>query len=172
MASNPEAKLNPKPSAYLQDMEEVKKVFNRFDANRDGKISVTELADVMKALGSETSTEEVSRMMEEIDTDKDGFINLEEFANFCKGNSTVCGGDDGGMRELREAFDLYDQDKNGLISASELHLVLNRLGESCSVQDCSRMIKSVDSDGDGNVSFDEFKIMMTNKAANGLESEG
>ncbi|WP_171526369.1 EF-hand domain-containing protein, partial [Acinetobacter indicus] len=128
-------------------MEEVKKVFNKFDANGDGMISVTEPADVLKALGSYTSMEEVSCMMEEIDTDKDGFINLEEFSNFCKGSSSL--GGDGGVQELRDAFELYDQDKNGLISASELHLVLNRLGECCSVQDCFRMIKSFDSVGDG-----------------------
>ncbi|XP_059642985.1 calcium-binding allergen Ole e 8-like [Cornus florida] len=162
MATNPNPEPSAKPTMYLQDAEEVKKVFNRFDANGDGKISATEFADVMKALGSTTSTEEVSRMMHEIDTDKDGFINLEEFAGFCKGESAA----DGGDGELREAFDLYDADKNGLISASELHMVLNRLGEKCTVQDCTNMIKTVDSDGDGNVNFDEFKKMMTNTTKN------
>uniref|UniRef100_A0A5B7BIF9 Putative calcium-binding allergen Ole e 8 n=1 Tax=Davidia involucrata TaxID=16924 RepID=A0A5B7BIF9_DAVIN len=157
---NPNPNPNPNPSVYLQDMEELKRVFSRFDVNGDGKISAREFADVMKALGSNTSPAEVSCMMEEIDADKDGFINLEEFSNFCKGSSSL--GGDGGVQELRDAFELYDQDKNGLISASELHLVLNRLGECCSVQDCFRMIKSFDSDGDGNVSFDEFKKMMTN----------
>lgn len=151
-----------KPSVFLQNMDEVKKVFNRFDANGDGKISASELTDVMKALGSETSPEEVARMMEEIDTDRDEFINLEEFAGFLKCNNVE---DDGGVKELKEAFEMYDLNKNGLISSSELHQILTRLGESCSIQDCTNMITSVDSDGDGFVNFEEFKKMMTNNGS-------
>ncbi|CAN1856391.1 Probable calcium-binding protein CML27 [Linum perenne] len=66
--------------------------------------------------------------------------------------------------ELHEAFDLYDEDKDGLISSSELHHVLNRLGMKCSMEECGRMIQGVDSDGDGCVSFAEFQKMM---ASNG-----
>lgn len=155
---------NTNQSLYLTNTDELKQVFNRFDANNDGKISATELVDVMKSLGSDTSLDEVNRIMDEIDTDRDGFINLEEFAGFCKGN----GGDDdddGGMKELHDAFELYDLNKNGLISANELHRILSQLGEGCSVDDCVKMIKSVDSDGDGYVNFDEFKKMMLNNSS-------
>jgi calcium-binding protein CML len=152
---------NSKPSVYLQDASEVQKVFERFDANGDGKISAEELAGVMKALGSDTSGEEIARMMKEIDTDQDGFINLEEFASFCKGDSLF----GGGLKELNEAFELYDQDHDGFISDKELHQILTRLGERCSMDDCVNMIKSVDSDGDGMVNFEEFKKMMTNNKA-------
>ncbi|CAL0312370.1 unnamed protein product [Lupinus luteus] len=149
-------------SIYLQDMDlaELKRVFSSFDANGDGKISITELDTVLRSLGSGVSATELQRVMEDLDTDHDGFINFSEFGAFCRS--------DGGASELRDAFDLYDQDKNGLISASELHLVLNRLGMKCSVEECHSMIKSVDSDGDGNVNFDEFKKMMSsNNNVNG-----
>ncbi|GMQ11496.1 hypothetical protein CsSME_00054120 [Camellia sinensis var. sinensis] len=170
--SNPNPNSGSKPSVYLQDKEEVKKVFNRFDANGDGKISATELVSVMKALQSNISEDEVKQMMEELDTDLDGFISLEEFASFCKGGGDIAGsaGDDGGMVGLKDAFELYDQDKNGVISAVELHQILQQLGEKCSVQDCGRMIQSVDSDGDGFVNFEEFKKMMTNTTANANRS--
>ncbi|KAJ1437795.1 EF-Hand 1, calcium-binding site [Sesbania bispinosa] len=167
MATNPTAPentvteqnpaTNTKPSVYMEDMDELKRVFSRFDTNGDGKISVNELDNVLRALGSTVPSEELERVMKDLDTDNDGFINLTEFAAFCRSDAA-----DGGASELREAFDLYDQDKNGLISAAELCLVLNRLGMKCSVEECHNMIKSVDSDGDGNVNFDEFKQMMTN----------
>nr|POE61399.1 putative calcium-binding protein cml27 [Quercus suber] len=34
----------------------------------------------------------------------------------------------------------------------------------CSVEDCDRMIRSIDSDGDENVNFEEFQKMMTTAA--------
>lgn len=157
MASNESS--NPKASMYLEDMNEVRKVFARFDTNSDGKISADELAGVLKALGSATSDDDVARMMQEIDTDHDGHINLEEFAAFCNGDADPYRSAE---KELHEAFELYDQDHDGRISAAELHQILRRLGEGCSEHDCAGMIKSVDSDGDGFVNFQEFRKMMTN----------
>nr|QHQ96738.1 calmodulin-like protein 86 transcription variant 1 [Vitis amurensis] len=46
---------------------------------------------------------------------------------------------------------IYPQDKDEL--------------QKCSVQDCQKMIGSFDSDGDGNISFDEFKEMMTKSSS-------
>ncbi|KAG1334753.1 Calcium-binding protein CML24 [Cocos nucifera] len=157
MAEPRESKKPPE----LVSMNDVERVFARYDANSDGKISASELAEVMRALGSEVSDEELKAMMAELDSDGDGFVDLKEFAAFHYGlgGASRAGGEEG---ELRDAFAMYDLDKNGLISAKELHLVLKRLGEKCSVQDCSRMIRSVDSDGDGSVNYKEFKMMMAN----------
>lgn len=61
-----------------QDIADRERIFKRFDANGDGKISASELGDALKALGS-VNEDEVKRMMAEIDTDGDGCISLEEF---------------------------------------------------------------------------------------------
>ncbi|WOL02829.1 hypothetical protein Cni_G11548 [Canna indica] len=150
-------------SAGLLHMDELRKVFARYDADGDGRISASELASVLRALGSDASAAEVRGMIAEMDADGDGFVDLQEFADFHRRN----GGGGGGVgvgspdeKELKEAFDVYDLDRNGLITAKELHLVMKRLGEKCSVKDCSRMIQSVDDDGDGCVNFQEFKRMM------------
>uniref|UniRef100_A0A0D9WE16 EF-hand domain-containing protein n=1 Tax=Leersia perrieri TaxID=77586 RepID=A0A0D9WE16_9ORYZ len=150
-------------------MAELEQVFRRYDANGDGKISAEELTSVLQALGAPPGPGEVRRMMDEMDSDRDGFVDLTEFAAFHNGGGKGKGGDGGGVdgedaaaaeAELREAFRMYDADSNGKISARELHRVLRQLGEKCSVADCSRMIRSVDADGDGCVNFDEFKKMM------------
>ncbi|KAL6963764.1 Polcalcin Bet v 4 [Sarracenia purpurea var. burkii] len=64
-----------------RDKAERERIFKRFDANGDGKISSSELGDTLKALGSVTA-DEVRRMMAEIDTDDDGFISFQEFTDF------------------------------------------------------------------------------------------
>lgn len=139
-----------------QKHDQISLMFNKFDANGDGKISLSELSSILNALGSETSPDEVQRIMTEIDTDGDGFIDFDEFNAFYLSGL----GKESNDKELHDAFDMYDKDKNGKISASELHSVLKSLGEKCSLKDCRKMISSVDVDGDGCVNFEEFKKMM------------
>ncbi|ONI29318.1 hypothetical protein PRUPE_1G192900 [Prunus persica] len=79
--------------------DEVQRVFKSFDANGDGKISVSELGNVLKALGSSVSADELQRVMGNLDTDRDGFICLDEFNAFW-----VSGSKDGNAAELCDAF--------------------------------------------------------------------
>ncbi|KAL8044730.1 hypothetical protein ABFX02_08G064900 [Erythranthe guttata] len=142
-------------AVVLTEEEQAESVFNMFDKNGDGKISRTELGAILSSLGSSTSAADAARLMSELDKDGDGFIDRSEFRAY------KLGGAGGDGEELKEAFALYDKDKNGKISATELHSVLTSLGTKCSVKDCRKMIASFDVDGDGCMNFDEFKKMMT-----------
>lgn len=116
---------------------------------------------MLKCLGHSGSTEEVEAMMSAADLDGDGFISLEEFmsVNTTETDSNKC------LEDLRNAFTLYDRDKNGLISAEELHHVLRSMGDQASLADCKSMIKGIDRNGDGAVNFEEFVQMMTRSPA-------
>ncbi|KAE8718725.1 PfkB-like carbohydrate kinase family protein [Hibiscus syriacus] len=141
-------------------MEEMKRVFNKLDKNGDGMICRDELKLALSTLDSESSSDEIDKIMMEMDKDGNGYIDLDEFIAF-----DGIAGDENQMssKELKDAFNLYDLDKNGLISASELHAVLKKLGEQFSLSHCQRMISKFDENGDGNVDFQEFKkMMMTN----------
>uniref|UniRef100_A0A0C9S4E7 TSA: Wollemia nobilis Ref_Wollemi_Transcript_13985_764 transcribed RNA sequence n=1 Tax=Wollemia nobilis TaxID=56998 RepID=A0A0C9S4E7_9CONI len=149
----------PEPASSVRGVPsrgELQQVFRKFDANNDGKISSSELQSLMAALGSQASDAEVASMMREADTDGDGFINFEEFIESnTKGVSNAHL-----LKDLENAFKMYDLDKNGAISVEELHKVLKSLGEGTSLQECRQMIKGVDKDADGSINFEEFKIMM------------
>ncbi|KAM1129606.1 hypothetical protein FF1_039345 [Malus domestica] len=62
--------------------DEVLKVFKSFDASGDGKISVNELGNDLKALGFNVSNDKLKRVKVDLDTDNDGFICLDEFNAF------------------------------------------------------------------------------------------
>ena len=72
----------------MADRAECERVFNRFDQNGDGKISLQEFSDALKLLGL-TSQEEVQRRMAEIDKDGDGSITLEELIEFQSANPNL-----------------------------------------------------------------------------------
>jgi len=74
--------------------------------------------------------------------------------------------------EMRDAFEEFDADGNGLISASELKAVLDQLAkgeeensdggdEDVSMEDVEEMIKMVDRNGDGQIDFEEFVQALT-----------
>ncbi|XP_060968767.1 probable calcium-binding protein CML27 [Cannabis sativa] len=56
---------------YLQNPDELQKVFSQFDTNGDGKISVSELGDVLKALGTTVASKDLTQLMEDLDSDHD-----------------------------------------------------------------------------------------------------
>lgn len=154
--------LAPSPSFIrrVQNSDDLRHVFDKFDANGDGRISLSELEQVLRSLGG--GAEEAEAMMREADTDGDGFISLEEFVAVNRtgeGDAAAC------MEDLRLAFGVYDRDGNGVISAEELHHVLRSMGEKASLSACRSMIRSVDRNGDGAVNFDEFLLMMGGRSA-------
>ena len=137
-------------------MAELEQVFKKFDVNGDGKISASELRSIMGSLGHPATEEELEKMIVEVDADGDGFIDLNEFVEL----NTKGVDSDEAMENLKDAFSVYDMDGNGVISADELQKVMRSLGDECSLAECKKMISGVDRNGDGFISFDEFKVMM------------
>ena len=68
------AKMSDKDSR-----EDIKKVFNLFDDDQSGKISLRNLKRVAKELGETMTDAELLEMIERADNDQDGEINFEEF---------------------------------------------------------------------------------------------
>ena len=64
------------------------------------------------------------------------------------------------MEELKEAFRMYEMDGSKCITPKSLNMMLSRLGVSRNMEECSVMIRQFDVNGDGVLSFDEFKLMM------------
>lgn len=145
---------------FIPNKNEMKKVFDKFDSNKDGKISQMEYKAILRALGQGNMTAEVPKIFRVVDQDGDGYIDFKEFMEIHKG---------GGVRtmDIQSAFRAFDMNGDGKITAEEIMEILSRLGESCSLEDCRKMVRVVDTDGDGMVNMDEFMTMMTRSMNNG-----
>lgn len=61
--------------------EDLKKVFNFFDLDKSGYISIKNLKAIVKELGENIDEHELQEMIQKADQDQDGQVSEEEFYN-------------------------------------------------------------------------------------------
>lgn len=131
------------------------RVFRCFDENGDGKISPLELQSCMRMSGEELPLEDAAVLVESMDSDGDGMLGFDDFIKLVGPE-----GEEEKGRSLREAFRVYKMDGQECITPTSLKRALGKLGESKTIEECTVMIRRFDINGDGVISFDEFRIMM------------
>ncbi|CAI0548159.1 unnamed protein product [Linum tenue] len=104
---------------------------------------------------------ELERVFRQLDENGDGKVSPSEL-NQHLGLIVEAGEEEEKLRDLKEAFRLYDDgEKRGFITPRSLRAMLIKLGEPArSMDECEAMIARFDSDGDGVLCFDEFRVMM------------
>ena len=103
----------------------------------------------------------VRRVIAVLDRNKDGNISFLEFVQGLNSLSAGASQED----KLRFAFQIYDINNDGFISNGELFEVLKmmvggNLNDVQLQQLVDRTIVKADTDFDGKISFDEFKVMV------------
>jgi calmodulin len=68
------------------------------------------------------------------------------------------------LKEYRDAFEMFDKDKDGNITAKELANVMRSLNQDPSEQELHDMISEVDVDGNGRIDFEEFVVLMNRRS--------
>ncbi|ABP00426.1 predicted protein [Ostreococcus lucimarinus CCE9901] len=71
------------------------------------------------------------------------------------------------VQEFKEAFDIFDVDGGGTITAEELGEVMKSLGQKPTRAQLEAMVREIDADGDGAIDFPEFLTMMLRKMNEG-----
>merc|ERR1712226_39814 len=137
------------------EIQEYREVFEDFDKNKSGRISLAELGDMLTNLGKIIPSEkDLGDVMEEIDTDKNGGIDFPEFLNFMTiGRNSRKNSD---ASEYSEIFDIMDVDKNGFISAEDLKKVTDQLGQKLSSLHIKEMIEDATDGHAGLISKEQF----------------
>ena len=137
-----------------EQIDEFKDGFILFDKDNNGSITAKELGVVMRSVGENPTEEELQVMIDEVDANGNGTIEFPEFLTMMKAKDTDR------EKEIQEAFRFFDKDGNGFISAAELGQVVASLGEKITEEEVDKMIQEADTDGDGQVNYEEFVRIM------------
>jgi calcium-dependent protein kinase len=109
----------------------------------------------MHGINSLTDSE-FDEIMQTIDQDKSGQISIEEFLRATVNYENLVT-----EKNLKYAFDYFDKDHYGFLSPDEIREVLGLSEENeDTMKLVNDIIKEVDINGDGQISYEEFKTMM------------
>jgi len=92
-------------------------------------------------------------MFDLVDLDHSGFIDYSEWIVAAISDTALTSTD-----KLQLAFKMFDKDGSGLISANEITNVLKIDDEH--TEEIEYLLSNVDTNGDGEISFEEFCLMM------------
>ena len=128
-----------------------------FDKNGHAAINSKELGFAVIPLGQSPSQDLLQDMIRTINSDGNGSVDSEEFLNIINKVSSNCCLED----ELIEAFQVFDRNEDRFISTAELKHIMNCLGEKLTDQEINEMILEADMDGDGQINYKEFVLLMS-----------
>ncbi|XP_008780038.1 probable calcium-binding protein CML27 [Phoenix dactylifera] len=163
----------PSPSFRLRTSNlnnlRLRRVFDLFDRNGDGEITVEEICQALDRLGLGADPTELASTVAAYIRPGAAGLAFDDFealhralgdALFGAPPSPACEAAE--EEDMREAFNVFDENGDGFISAKELQAVLDKLGlpDGRSIDRVHQMICSVDRDLDGQVDFSEFVHMM------------
>lgn len=146
-------------SEYTQVLSQVLNLvetFRAFDADNDGRITTAELGGILSSLGHTVSEQDLNVMMQQGDSNRDGLLSIEEFLEM-----TTDKVDLGNLPNvLITACDNLHANGDEDVTAERLHDIMVNTGIGLPMDACQDIIASMDQEGDGAVSFEDFKLIV------------
>jgi len=132
-------------------LDALKAEFQRFDADGDGKVSLRELRAGLRNAGMDVSGKHLRSVMANLDGNASGAV---AYTDFLAASLDTHG--DLTDHVLWTAFNVFDQDGDGKITIAELSRTL----PASARRGLTKLMREVDTSGDGEIDFHEFSAMM------------
>jgi len=160
MCPNTEQVIKKFRESY-KTINEVKGAFRKFDKNRDGGLSKSELSRMMFSTGHSYTDMEIDAVMHLGDRDGDGEIDMEEFLILMTPAASVTldkiRRNITSVDEVKGLFKAIDTDGDGLLSMEEM---MNSPGCKFDREQVASIFELGDANGDGQLDMGEFIAIM------------
>jgi len=142
---------------YNENDHKLRKIFEALDSDHNGYIDKKELLGEYNKYFPGTTKKQlkvINNFLETADVDNNGKIDYAEFLTAMNlGNKEIS------EKTLREVFNYYDHDKNGVIEAKDIKEIFEDTG--LSDKEIHDLIDEVDLNEDRSLSFEEFYKLIT-----------
>ena len=155
-----DAKKFIRPGLTENDITQIKEVFDAFDADGDGLLNPADIRNALLKFGYKASSDTVLAIMSVHDEEEQGALNFINFINMCSRYHNQKGET---KNHIRSIFLKYDKTKRGYFDINDLKRVAKELGETVEDEMLEEMILSMDSDLNGQVTFEDFYNAMSKK---------
>ncbi|XP_072553681.1 calcium-binding protein 2-like [Paramormyrops kingsleyae] len=145
-----------------EELDELSEAFKEFDYDQDGYLNYKDVADCMRTMGYMPTEMELIEIIQQIKMRLGGLIDFDDFCELMGPRMMEETAHMMGIKELQCAFRQFDSDGDGLITYDELKDAMKSLlGEKLKKGELDEMLKEIDLNGDGNVDFNEFVMMLS-----------
>jgi Ca2+-binding EF-hand superfamily protein len=143
-----------KKNLTADTVTKLKEVFDVFDYDGSGNISIEELVNTIKALKLEDQASQILGIVNAA-----GVTGEFDFGTFL--DIFGFSGDTQSETSLQSVFEAFDTTGSGAFGPEEFEKVAASVGEHFSAAEVDQMIEYADKDRDGVINFDEFVGVVT-----------
>lgn len=143
-----------------EEIDGCREAFLAFDKDRSGTIDVWELRQVLEAMGQAPTEEELFQMISEVDDNMSGSIDFGEFLKVVEAQKQRAENFDD-ENDMIDAFVACGgtTDKRGHVKRETLVKIIKQdFGLTIDIEE---LINKIDTDGSGEIEFEEFKILLS-----------
>lgn len=141
-------------SSHFQEerLQLIKELLSLIDKDNTGFINTNDSEKILKTLGRQFTTEELGEFIGIIDPKNEGKVSVDAFM---EGIKTVYTMPKEFITEVKDAFKLFDTNKDGKIGVNELKRILVKYGEN-DMDKINGIFKKLDIQENGEIEINDF----------------
>lgn len=138
-------------------LKECKIVFDMFDKDKDGLISINKLGDIMRILGAAPSKIELDNLIYNLESNNNNLISFDNFLILLKNKLENQYSEEDIINEFRK----LDKKNNGKINENDLRNLMSKYENPLSNEEIEEIIKEANVDSNNEIDYINFtKILL------------